>query len=210
MKAEPDKIIRSGTTTGDLVIAKKKLEESREWLRAVFDASRDGIMVEDAGVIVYVNKSHAEMFGYANQHELIGKNASEVLPADQAERMAEYGRARLRNEAAPSLYEFTLPRGNSVEALNLCRQKDCKFDLLMTDVVMPQMGGRELVEILTGEMPSLRVLFTSGYTDAAVMRHGIVGEKTNFIQKPFNTKTLARKVREILDAETIEPGLSQI
>jgi PAS domain S-box-containing protein len=91
---------------------------------------------------------------------------------------------------------------NGVEALMLCKQENCDFDLLLTDVVMPQMGGRELVKKLTEETPSLRVLFTSGYTDDAVMRHGVIEENTNFLQKPFNSKTLAYKVREILDAKS--------
>ena len=107
-----DKLTESTATTGDLVTAKKKLKESREWLRAVFDASRDGIMVEDDGVIVYVNKSHAAMFGYADRERLIGKRASEMLPLDEAARLAKYGEARLRDEAAPSLYEFNFPRAD--------------------------------------------------------------------------------------------------
>ena len=88
---------------------------------------------------------------------------------------------------------------NGLEALEICDERDCKFDLLMTDVVMPQMGGRELAEKLTAKAPNMRVLFTSGYTDDAVVRHGIIETNTNFIQKPFTMETLAGKVRRILD-----------
>jgi FixJ family two-component response regulator len=69
----------------------------------------------------------------------------------------------------------------------------------MTDVVMPQMGGRELAENLTARAPNMRVLFTSGYTDDAIVRHGIIEANTNFIQKPFTMETLASKIREIFD-----------
>ena len=88
---------------------------------------------------------------------------------------------------------------NGIEALELCHQGDCKFDLVMTDVVMPKMGGRELVEKLTMKIPNLRILFTSGYTDDAVVRHGVIETNANFIQKPFTPEALTNKVRSILD-----------
>ncbi len=69
----------------------------------------------------------------------------------------------------------------------------------MTDVVMPQMGGRELAEKLTAKLPNLKILFTSGYTDDAVVRHGVIETNTNFIQKPFSPESLATKIRLILD-----------
>ncbi len=69
----------------------------------------------------------------------------------------------------------------------------------MTDVVMPQMGGRELAEKLTAKLPNLKILFTSGYTDDAVVRHGVIETNTNFIQKPFSPESLATKIKLILD-----------
>jgi PAS domain S-box-containing protein len=88
--------------------------------------------------------------------------------------------------------------GNGVEALSIYEQ-DCRVDLLMSDVVMPQMGGRELAEKLTDKFSHLKVLFTSGYTDDAVVRHGIIETNSNFIQKPFTLEALADKIRQILD-----------
>jgi FixJ family two-component response regulator len=64
---------------------------------------------------------------------------------------------------------------------------------------MPKMGGRELAGILAEKFPGLAVLFTSGYTDDAVVRHGVIGANTNFIQKPFTPELLANKIRRILD-----------
>ncbi len=89
---------------------------------------------------------------------------------------------------------------NGVEALELCENGDCKFDLLMTDVVMPQIGGRELAEKLIEKLPNLQILFTSGHNDNMMMLHGVIETSVNFIQKPFTFDALARKVRELLNA----------
>jgi two-component system, cell cycle sensor histidine kinase and response regulator CckA len=90
---------------------------------------------------------------------------------------------------------------NGVEALTICQKFDSKIDLLMTDVVMPQMGGRELAEKLSQMYPQIRLLFTSGYTDDGIIRLGVIKTGDNFIQKPFSFETLAKKVRDLLDAK---------
>ena len=85
-------------------------------------------------------------------------------------------------------------------AARLCSEHPGGVDLLLTDVVMPDVGGRVLAERLTALFPRLRVLFMSGYSDEAVFRHGIIRPDTAFIEKPFSQAALARKVREVLDA----------
>ena len=90
---------------------------------------------------------------------------------------------------------------NGVEALEICEKSGDKIDLVMTDVVMPQMGGRELAERITEQYPRIKLLFTSGYTDEMIVKHDVNEANTAFIQKPFTLEALALKVRKVLDLE---------
>ena len=89
------------------------------------------------------------------------------------------------------------------EAFFICRQHKDSIDLMVTDVVMPGMSGRELVEHLAPLRPGMKVLYMSGYTDDAIVHHGVLEEGMNFIQKPFSMMKLAQKVRDILDKGSI-------
>jgi CheY-like chemotaxis protein len=89
---------------------------------------------------------------------------------------------------------------NGIEALTIYEQKSDDIDMLVTDVVMPLMGGKELAEKLAEIAPGLRVLFLSGYTSTAIVQQGILDVDTNFLQKPFTPVDLAGKVRSLLDS----------
>ena len=73
--------------------------------------------------------------------------------------------------------------------------------LLLTDIVLPEVSGRELSEMVTALFPEMKVLFMSGYTDNAIVHHGVLIEGVNYLQKPFTMRSLAQKVRAVLDEE---------
>ncbi|HKL82081.1 MAG TPA: response regulator, partial [Desulfobacter sp.] len=73
------------------------------------------------------------------------------------------------------------------------------IDLLMSDVIMPEMNGRELSEQMTSLCPDIKLLFMSGYTSNVIAHHGVLDHGVEFIQKPFSMKDMTIKVREVLD-----------
>jgi PAS domain S-box-containing protein len=93
-----------------------------------------------------------------------------------------------------------LASASAEEALQISQRHKGTIHLLLTDVVMPQMSGRKVAELLAPQRPKMKVLYMSGYTDNAIVHHGILDAKTAFLQKPFTPKTLAHKVREVLDS----------
>lgn len=89
------------------------------------------------------------------------------------------------------------------EAARLCREHPEPIHLLLTDVVMPKTSGKEVARQLTLLRPELRVLYMSGYTDEAIVHHGILDSSVEFIEKPFSPTSLSRKVREVLDMDVV-------
>lgn len=85
------------------------------------------------------------------------------------------------------------------EAFRVAAQHAGPLHLLLTDVVMPGMSGRLLAQRLSEQYPDLNVLYMSGYTDDAIVHHGVLAPGVAFLQKPFTPATLARAVREVLD-----------
>jgi two-component system, cell cycle sensor histidine kinase and response regulator CckA len=92
-----------------------------------------------------------------------------------------------------------LHASNGDEALQIARNYGSAIDLLITDVVMPGMNGRQLAEKLLLIRPKIKILFTSGYTENAIAHHGIIEKDLNFIGKPYSSHDLAHKIRQLLD-----------
>lgn len=87
----------------------------------------------------------------------------------------------------------------SRDAISVAGEHGSRIDLLLTDVVMPGMNGRELAERLLAVHPEMKVLYTSGYTEDVIVRHGVMNEAVSFIGKPYTAPQLARKIRDVLD-----------
>jgi CheY-like chemotaxis protein len=101
-------------------------------------------------------------------------------------------------ELLASLGYHVIAAGSAREALRLAAGRAGRIDLLLSDVVMPGMSGRELAEALLEQRPETRLLYMSGYTDDAVLRHGVEASGALLLQKPFGGADLARRVREAL------------
>lgn len=90
--------------------------------------------------------------------------------------------------------------GDGVEALqSISSEHSPKFDLIISDMIMPRMGGKELLEHVQLKLPGIKVLLVSGYTDDALVDRGALGPGIAFLEKPFSLKQLAQRVREVLD-----------
>jgi DNA-binding NtrC family response regulator len=92
-----------------------------------------------------------------------------------------------------------LVAGDPLEAERVADAHAGPINLLLTDVIMAHMSGRQLAERLVARRPTMRVLYTSGYTDDALAHHGVLGPEIFFLQKPYSPSGLARMVREVLD-----------
>jgi PAS domain S-box-containing protein len=123
------------------------------------------------------------------------KGSETVLLAEDEEAVRTLARQLLE------MYGYqVLEAANGGAALLICERHQEPIHLLITDVIMPEMSGRELADRLAQLRPDMKVLFMSGYTDNAIVHQGVLDEWADFIQKPFPTDALARKVRNVLDA----------
>jgi CheY-like chemotaxis protein len=123
-----------------------------------------------------------------------------ILVAEDEEALREAMCGYLR-----SLGYTVFAAGSGQQALAVASQQEGSIDLLVTDLVMPGMSGRELAQMLGSLRLDLKTIYMSGYADEAVLRHGIPELGAAFLQKPFNLGTLARKVRDTLGrTETVQ------
>ncbi len=140
----------------------------------------------------------------------IGKEVKETKSEGMHELVMGRQETILVVEDEPSLLDLSeiiletlgyrvLAAGSPSEAIRLAEVHAGEIHLLLTDVVMPEMNGRDLAEKMLTLYPDMRCLFTSGYTANVIAHHGILGEDVCFIQKPFSIEDLASKVRKVLD-----------
>ncbi len=103
---------------------------------------------------------------------------------------------------ALSMYGYEVYRAaNGNEALSLIRTRHLQIDVLITDLIMPEMNGRELAAHLALQQPGLKIIFVSGYADSSVIRDGSLEQGTHFLQKPYSIKALLREIRQTLSQE---------
>jgi PAS domain S-box-containing protein len=134
--------------------------------------------------------------------EYTAGTASEAPPNGTETILLAEDEAAVRAAARQILERYgynVLEAPNGTVALSMAHRRGIAIDLLLADVVMPEMSGRELAERFSKLKPRAKVLFMSGYTDDAIVRHGVLRPGTAYLQKPFSPDTLARKVREVLD-----------
>ncbi len=144
---------------------------------------------------IYFPRFYGEIDVPAKKQEDIPLQGTEsILVVEDEEQVLDLAKSSLE------LYGYTVFTAKSPgDAILLCERGDRKLDLLISDVVMPEMNGKELKERLSVLKPEMKVIFMSGYTADVVAHRGILEEGINFLQKPFTPRSLARKVREVLN-----------
>ncbi len=171
-----------------------------------------GIVKQSGGSIyVYSEVSRGTSFKvYLPRHEEVAAASKDTNFIPRAERGSQGQETLLIVEDDNSVRALTrtvlrsysydvIEAVDADDALHCVSQQTRPIHLLVTDLVMPGMSGRELAERLKGLRPEMKVLYVSGYTDDAVVRHGLLEAEVAFLQKPFTPSALASKVREVLD-----------
>jgi PAS domain S-box-containing protein len=106
---------------------------------------------------------------------------------------------KLVKDSLQPLGYLIIEAASGEEALKFCKNVERKIDLLLTDIIMTGMSGKELAELIKKDRPSIIVIFMSGYTDDIIKHYGILDSREIFIQKPLTCKKMANKIREIFD-----------
>jgi two-component system, cell cycle sensor histidine kinase and response regulator CckA len=157
------------------------------------------------GIYVYSEPGRGSTFKIYLPAAAVAHAPQASAPESRAERGSETVMVVEDDEGVRELVRLMLEAngyevltvGDAEEAARVCSERF--VHLLLTDVVMPEVSGSALAERLAAIAPDMRILFMSGYSDEAVYRHGEIGPGAAFLEKPFSERTLARKVREVLD-----------
>jgi CheY-like chemotaxis protein len=119
-----------------------------------------------------------------------------VLLVEDEESVRELVRETLKSKGY-----VVMEAADGINGMKVAESHTGKIDILITDVVMPGMSGRELAQRITAARQTIKVLFLSGYTEDAIIHEGVLEPGTAFLQKPFTLQALARKVRDVLHGE---------
>jgi CheY-like chemotaxis protein len=170
-----------------------------------------GIVKQNNGFLnVYSELGQGTTFKiYLPRHE---ESATPTPKEDTPDSLAHGNEVILLVEDEPMLLDMTtnmlelhgykvLPAATPEEAIRIAKERDGDLHLLLTDVVMPEMNGRDLASNLLSLYPNIKHLFMSGYTANVIAHQGVLEEDINFIQKPFSRNQLTAKIREVLDKE---------
>lgn len=147
------------------------------------------------------SNGHGEATEAVPSSQVVLKGTETILLVEDDDRMRALARVMLER-----LGYVVLEGRNGAEALAMYENRSGPIHLLVTDVVMPEMSGRELAERLRGQWPSIKVLYMSGFTDDAVLLHGLLRAEHAFLQKPFSSSALASGVRRELDSPDMQAG----
>jgi CheY-like chemotaxis protein len=174
-----------------------------------------GIVRQNDGFIgVYSEPGHGTTFKvYLPRHRLAGTQPAQAVSAPartgQGTVLLVEDEQAIRQVTVRMLERLgytVISAGTPGEAIQLAREHVGEIDLLLTDVVMPEMNGRDLAKNLLSLRPGLKRLFVSGYTANVIAHHGVLDEGVHFLQKPFSVEALAAKVREALDNSNESDG----
>jgi len=139
-------------------------------------------------------KKEAELFKPAGEQVEILRGTETILLVEDEAMVRVLARSILEESGY-----HVLEADHGEEAMRVCGRYDGPIHLLLTDVIMPQMSGRELAERITPWRQKMKVLYMSGYTDDAIVHHGVLNKGMAFIEKPFTPDVLGRKVRDVLN-----------
>lgn len=145
-----------------------------------------------------------EMSSARNKSDFVSRVATETILLVEDEEMVRNLTSELLREQG---YQV-LAAKNGEEAIRICYESKEQIDLMLTDVVMPEMNGRRLAETVGPIQQNMRVVYMSGYTDDAIVHHGVLEPGTNFIEKPFTAAILISTIREVLQKPKEEMALT--
>jgi CheY-like chemotaxis protein len=146
---------------------------------------------------IYLPRAEGEIAGITEENNSeSGSRGIETVLVVEDEASVRSLACRILRERGYTVLEA--PNGN--EALDIAQMHAGEIHLVLTDVVMPGVGGRELVSRLAASRPGIKALYVSGYTDNAIVHHGVLDSDVDFLQKPFTVEGLARKVRAVIDS----------